>query len=101
MGSSRVLFLSHSPVTMQFIILSALLGCALAAPADDSPAALAYVHDVTGDAVPAPVVAAAPVAYAGYPYVAGCPFAYAGFPVAAYAGACINNFGLAVPCAQV
>merc|ERR1712158_106890 len=67
----------------------------------DAPAAVAYVHDVTGDIA----VAAAPVAYAGYPY-AGYPFAYAGypyagFPVAAFAGACLNNLGFAVPCAQL
>merc|ERR1711974_430960 len=106
MGSS-----SPALYNMQFLVLLSAVAVAFANVHDatgdvavvDAPAALPYVHDATGDV--AVDDSPAPVAYAGYPY-AGYPFAYtgypyAGFPVAAFAGACLNNLGFAVPCAQL
>merc|ERR1712158_126821 len=110
---------SSSPAlsNMQFLVLLSAVAVAFASPIPEegaeAPAALAYVHDATGDvaddASPAaepyvhdatgdvavayvheePVVApvaVAPVTYAAYPYHAGHPYA-----VAAYHTGCVNH----------
>merc|ERR1711962_1779366 len=119
---------SSSPAlsNMQFLVLLSAVALAFASPipdGDESPAALPYVHDATGDVaddaspaaepyvhdatgdvavayvheepVVAPVAVAAPaVTYAAYPYHHAYPYA-----VAAYHTGCVNNVGSVVPCA--
>merc|ERR1712002_456684 len=92
---------------MQFLVLLSAVTLALTAPmpeGEEAPAALPYVHDVTGETAEAyvhdaagdvaeayvheePVVAA--VSYATHPYTV---------PVAYHTG-CVNNVGSVVPCA--
>merc|ERR1712076_39317 len=86
---------SSSPAlsNMQFLVLLSAVAVAFASPIPEegaeAPAALAYVHDATGDVavayvheepVVAPVAVAAPaIAYAGYPCTYGTyPYLAAG-----------------------
>merc|ERR1712112_59225 len=104
---------SLTSTTMHSFVFLSVFSLALAAPmpeGEESPAALPYAHDATGDVaeeyvhvepvVPAVVPAVAPVTYAAYPYAgvyAGHPIAY---PYAVYHHTgCVNSVGSIVPCA--